>query len=446
MSAKQRTGPSRRTMIKSGLAGFVAAGASGLRIAEAQTPPARSSGPLFFDVDTTNGKVHGIANTGIKIFRGIPYGADTAGKNRFMPPRKPATWTGVRNCIGYGPISPQTLSGYRSRLLADDHVGPPRRLRRHGRRLPHPQRLDAGRERQRASARCSCRSTAAAGRPAPGNGPMYDGGAAGAARRRRGRDREPPARRVRLHAPRRGRRAEEFQIGGRLRRHGHGGVARMGARQHRELRRRSVARDDLRPVGRRLENIDAARRRQRRRACSIAPPCRVGSSLRLARRRRRRRNRPSSCSRSWASREDRVADIQSVPWEQLLEAQVDTCPAASRPVMDGKYLPHHPFDPVAPPESRDVPVIISTTLEDAALRLTNWDLDRRRPHGAGQRALQREGRRNPGDVPRSGAGEDAVSDPGADLHGRATRGAPSRRPSARRRRAGAGATCTSGNG
>ncbi|HKD44280.1 MAG TPA: carboxylesterase family protein, partial [Candidatus Angelobacter sp.] len=37
--------------------------------------------------------------------------------------------------------------------------------------------------------------------------------------------------------------------------------------------------------------------------------------------------------------------------------------------------PHHPFDPVAPPESADVPVIVSTTLEDAALRLTNWDLD-----------------------------------------------------------------------
>ena len=45
-------------------------------------------------------------------------------------------------------------------------------------------------------------------------------------------------------------------------------------------------------------------------------------------------------------------------------------------MVDGQYLPHHPFDPAAPPESRDVPVIISTTLEDAALRLTNLDLDR----------------------------------------------------------------------
>ena len=50
--------------------------------------------------------------------------------------------------------------------------------------------------------------------------------------------------------------------------------------------------------------------------------------------------------------------------------------AAFTPVVDGKFLPHHPFDPAAPPESHDVPVIISTTLEDAALRLTNFDLTR----------------------------------------------------------------------
>jgi para-nitrobenzyl esterase len=43
--------------------------------------------------------------------------------------------------------------------------------------------------------------------------------------------------------------------------------------------------------------------------------------------------------------------------------------------VEGSVLPHHPFDPVAPPESAGVPVVISTTLEDAALALTNFDLD-----------------------------------------------------------------------
>src|SRR5262249_16470395 len=69
----------------------------------------------------------------------------------------------------------------------------------------------------------------------------------------------------------------------------------------------------------------------------------------------------------------RIADLQKVSWQQLLEAQTGI--AGFAPVMDGTILPHHPFDPVAPPESADVPMIISTTLEDAALSLTNFNLD-----------------------------------------------------------------------
>jgi para-nitrobenzyl esterase len=69
-----------------------------------------------------------------------------------------------------------------------------------------------------------------------------------------------------------------------------------------------------------------------------------------------------------------AAKIQQVPWQKLLEAQVASS-ANFRPVIGDKTLPHHPFDPAAPQESADVPVIISTTLHDAALRLTNFDLD-----------------------------------------------------------------------
>jgi para-nitrobenzyl esterase len=70
---------------------------------------------------------------------------------------------------------------------------------------------------------------------------------------------------------------------------------------------------------------------------------------------------------------NRIADIQKVSWQQILEAQVAANAAAS-PVMDGKYLTHDPFDPSAPPESASIPLIISTALEDAALALTNFDL------------------------------------------------------------------------
>jgi len=70
-----------------------------------------------------------------------------------------------------------------------------------------------------------------------------------------------------------------------------------------------------------------------------------------------------------------IPAIQKVSWQQILEAQVALGPEAPfTPVVDGTILPHHPFDPTAPPESATVPIIISNTLEDAALRLTNFDL------------------------------------------------------------------------
>src|SRR5215472_12509360 len=58
--------------------------------------------------DTSTGKVRGVVIDGIKVFKGIPYGASTSGKNRFMPPVKPAAWTGVRDALAFGPTAPQT--------------------------------------------------------------------------------------------------------------------------------------------------------------------------------------------------------------------------------------------------------------------------------------------------------------------------------------------------
>jgi para-nitrobenzyl esterase len=60
-------------------------------------------------VETTNGKVRGTTIDGIKWFRGIPYGADTSGKNRFMPPQKVAAWPGVRDCTNLGHVAPQHI-------------------------------------------------------------------------------------------------------------------------------------------------------------------------------------------------------------------------------------------------------------------------------------------------------------------------------------------------
>jgi para-nitrobenzyl esterase len=68
---------------------------------------------------TASGKVRGTVLDGVNIFKGIPYGATTAGKNRFMPPTKPALWTDVRDALAYGPTAPQALGRTRRNAPAE---------------------------------------------------------------------------------------------------------------------------------------------------------------------------------------------------------------------------------------------------------------------------------------------------------------------------------------
>jgi len=80
-----------------------------LLIAGTQLAPLELSRPSAVTklVMTSAGTVRGAVIDGVKVFKGIPYGAPTSGKNRFMPPVKPAAWTGTRETFSFGPTAPQ---------------------------------------------------------------------------------------------------------------------------------------------------------------------------------------------------------------------------------------------------------------------------------------------------------------------------------------------------
>src|SRR5262249_21849310 len=71
-------------------------------------------------VETTNGKVRGIADRNVNVFKGIAYGGPADGLGRFAPPTKPKAWPGVRDAFEYGPTAMQDPEafGLSSELLA----------------------------------------------------------------------------------------------------------------------------------------------------------------------------------------------------------------------------------------------------------------------------------------------------------------------------------------
>ena len=59
--------------------------------------------------DTEYGKVKGYQLRGIYYFLGMPYGAPTSGENRFMPPQKPEPWDDIYPAIWWGNTAPQNM-------------------------------------------------------------------------------------------------------------------------------------------------------------------------------------------------------------------------------------------------------------------------------------------------------------------------------------------------
>jgi para-nitrobenzyl esterase len=94
LPARQLT---RRALLMTGLAG-------GLTACTTATSAGPSGAPI---VETSAGKVQGLVDGRVRVFKGIPYGASTGGQNRFRAPRPPSPWAGVKETIAYGPPTPQ---------------------------------------------------------------------------------------------------------------------------------------------------------------------------------------------------------------------------------------------------------------------------------------------------------------------------------------------------
>src|SRR5215831_13743254 len=120
---------SRRSFLTTLGIGYAIANNSARAQSQSANRPAGAArnNELFFTAETQYGKVQGMANAGIKEFKGVPYGAPTDGKNRYMPPQKRDAWTGIRECYADGPISPQTIaspaSDYSQLIQWDLHYG-----------------------------------------------------------------------------------------------------------------------------------------------------------------------------------------------------------------------------------------------------------------------------------------------------------------------------------
>jgi para-nitrobenzyl esterase len=348
-------------------------------IAQAQAPPrtpavlgGSSDRQLFWEVETTSGKIQGIANSGIKEFKGIPYGAPTGGKNRFMPPQKPASWTGVRECFAHGQICPQTIADLRSDygMMIQWDLQP-------GGMGEDCLTLNVWtpgvNDGQKRAVLVSFHGGGFA--TGSGNAPGYDG-----AQLARFGD------------------VVVVTVNHRLASFGYLHLADLGALS--EFNRAGVAgvmdlvaslewvRDNIEKFGGDPGNVMIFGQSGggAKTSTVLAMPSgkslfhraavQSGSSLRLTTREEGTKLATALLAKLNISKSN-IADVQKVSWQQILEAQssLGFGLGGFAPVVEGNVLPHHPFDPVAPPESADVPVIISTALEDAALALTNFDLD-----------------------------------------------------------------------
>ncbi len=78
----------------------------------AHQDPGGCSTPRSAVAKTQYGKVRGFLDGGVLTFKGIPYGQNTGGENRWLPAKAPKPWDGEYPALVYGANCPQRLHDY----------------------------------------------------------------------------------------------------------------------------------------------------------------------------------------------------------------------------------------------------------------------------------------------------------------------------------------------
>jgi para-nitrobenzyl esterase len=112
----ERSTLNRRQLLRLSTAAGIGAALPG-SVAAAQPRPTGAnavasttcSTPRTAVAKTRYGKIRGYVEDGVLTFKGVPYGATTAGENRWLPAKPPAPWDGELPTLIYGANCPQRL-------------------------------------------------------------------------------------------------------------------------------------------------------------------------------------------------------------------------------------------------------------------------------------------------------------------------------------------------
>lgn len=332
---------------------------------------------IFPTVETAQGVVRGLRAGRVNMFKGVRYGADTSGANRFMPPAPPPKWRGVRDAFAYGQIAPQMPASREAAytgLISFDiqpggmgedclvlNVWTPT-LERTARRpvLVH----------------------------------IHGGGFYGGSGNSAGYDGEEMARFGDCVVVTLNHRLGAFgylnlaHVDPRFAHSGQAGMMDIVA----ALR---WVRENIEGFGGdpgRVLAFGQSGGGAKTSTLMSMPSARglfhragimSGALLRLASTDQARKGADAFLAALGTARPSAEV-LQALPFETLLAAQATLeaadrargeAPRAFAPSLDGEVLPRHPFEPDAPAISAEVPLIVSNVLDERAYRLSNYDLD-----------------------------------------------------------------------